>query len=197
MAFWDNTGNADGSDSKGVGAEDFLAQMRAKHPAPTVPINLPAPPGQPLKLVFERERDRIQRALQDVATISLCESPIEQKLFDAFLSLGFSPGPCGVVRKEGNGFPPMLLELQYETPGYRVDFSISTGRIWIAVEADGHEWHEKTKEQAQRDKFRDRSLIQYLFSGVLRFTGSEINANARGCAEEVICTCAAVHNRST
>src|SRR5690606_35457447 len=46
---------------------------------------------------------------------------------------------------------------------YRVDFmiecrdSIAEG---VIVECDGHEFHERTKEQAARDKARDRFLTQ-------------------------------------
>lgn len=59
----------------------------------------------------------------------------------------------------------------------RLDFVIEVTGVdsWnrIVVECDGHEFHEKTKEQAERDKSRDRALTT---SGwrVLRFTGREI-----------------------
>ena len=46
----------------------------------------------------------------------------------------------------------------------------------IAVECDGHEFHEKTKQQAARDKARDRD----------RFTGSEIWKDPGACADEVL-----------
>jgi very-short-patch-repair endonuclease len=62
---------------------------------------------------------------------------------------------------------------------YRVDFLIvtrrgSTGAVEeFVVECDGHDFHERTKEQAERDKGRDRKL-QSLGLPVFRFTGSEI-----------------------
>lgn len=43
----------------------------------------------------------------------------------------------------------------------------------IAIELDGHDFHERTKEQATRDKKRDRALVSAGWS-VLRFTGSEV-----------------------
>jgi very-short-patch-repair endonuclease len=46
----------------------------------------------------------------------------------------------------------------------------------IIVECDGHEWHEKTKQQAQKDKERDRFLVKHGYK-VLRYTGSEIVNN--------------------
>ncbi|MGG1598507.1 endonuclease domain-containing protein [Cohnella massiliensis] len=63
---------------------------------------------------------------------------------------------------------------------YRVDFLIryeplhASGLIKnLVIECDGHEWHEKTKEQAQKDKERDRALTKLGYT-VLRYTGSEI-----------------------
>lgn len=55
----------------------------------------------------------------------------------------------------------------------------------LIVECDGHEFHEKTKKQAARDKRRDRAL-QSLGYKVFRFTGTEISGNALACAEEVL-----------
>jgi very-short-patch-repair endonuclease len=53
-----------------------------------------------------------------------------------------------------------------------------------AVEADGHLYHDATRERAARDKRRDRDLQKRgLF--VLRFTGSEIHANSAGCARQM------------
>lgn len=86
----------------------------------------------------------------------------------------------------------LLLVAQYVVPNlaYRIDFAVfvidQKGEVVgkIAVEMDGHEFHERTKEQAKRDKSRDRKLVAAGWS-VLRFTGSEIWANARKCATEV------------
>jgi very-short-patch-repair endonuclease len=55
----------------------------------------------------------------------------------------------------------------------------------VVIECDGHDFHEKTKEQVRKDKQRDRDL-QIQGYRVIRFTGSEIFKNAHGCAKEVI-----------
>jgi very-short-patch-repair endonuclease len=55
----------------------------------------------------------------------------------------------------------------------------------LAVECDGHDFHEKTKEQAARDKARDRFLTQ-VGCHVMRFAGSEVAKNPRDCAQEVM-----------
>lgn len=54
----------------------------------------------------------------------------------------------------------------------------------LVVELDGHDFHEKTKEQAAHDKKRDRWL-QLKGYAVLRFTGSEVFAEPVACASAV------------
>jgi hypothetical protein len=55
----------------------------------------------------------------------------------------------------------------------------------LIIECDGHEFHEKTKAQAARDKKRDRTL-QSLGYVVIRFTGSEVYNDPIACAEEAL-----------
>ncbi len=66
-----------------------------------------------------------------------------------------------------------LLELAVKTPVQKN----------LILECDGHDFHEKTKEQAAKDKRRDREL-QHLGYRVFRFTGSEIHNDAIACAIE-------------
>jgi hypothetical protein len=54
----------------------------------------------------------------------------------------------------------------------------------LVVELDGHDFHERTKEQAKRDKSRDRRLTALGFT-VFRFTGSEVHAEPYRVADEV------------
>ena len=71
----------------------------------------------------------------------------------------------------------------------RPDFAF----VWMAdehvtkviVELDGHDFHERTPEQAQSDKSRDREL-QRLGWRVLRFTGREVLRSPAGCLDEVV-----------
>jgi protein containing DUF559 len=58
---------------------------------------------------------------------------------------------------------------------YRVDFVVeaSFSDDKVIIECDGHDFHEKTKQQAKHDKERDRYLISLGYK-VLRYTGSEI-----------------------
>lgn len=78
----------------------------------------------------------------------------------------------------------------------RVDFVVYTydhrprilqrpGWRKIIVECDGHEFHERTKEQAKRDRSRDRAATVNR-QEFLRFTGSEIWNDPFGCAGEIL-----------
>lgn len=80
---------------------------------------------------------------------------------------------------------------QHHIGKYRVDFLVDTydprDRKKIIkqsiIECDGHDFHEKTKEQAQRDKKRDRDL-QVLGFKIYHFTGSEIWRTGGKCVFE-------------
>ncbi len=83
-----------------------------------------------------------------------------------------------------------ILVPQYEVGRYRVDFFINfigheAKPIKIAIECDGHDFHERTKEQARRDRQKDRWLQSKGFIA-LRFTGSEIWKDPVACAEQVL-----------
>ena len=92
----------------------------------------------------------------------------------------------------GNFLDRVVISRQIPIGKYKVDFlAVSTffaggaqATFMVVVECDGHDWHEKTKEQAAHDKARDRyfSINGY---GVLRFTGSEIWDDANSCVEDI------------
>ena len=118
-----------------------------------------------------------------------CESPIEQLLWfvlddmvemeDSMMSFMGVPG-----------FVLSRCQAEVETPRglYRLDFLVTwaiEGNVYrVGIECDGHDFHEKTKEQAAHDKQRDRALAAAGYT-VLRFTGSEIWNNPEACVEEV------------
>lgn len=84
---------------------------------------------------------------------------------------------------------------QFQIGDYRVDFLIHAmdmkksgeKRVWrsLVVECDGHQFHERTKEQAAKDRSRDRWLTGKDFD-VFRFTGSELWKDPWACAEQII-----------
>jgi very-short-patch-repair endonuclease len=104
------------------------------------------------------------------------ESPIEALFYAAFEV---------VKRLEFDLAAQCVLKPQHHVGDYRIDFAIGGAGKLILIELDGHEFHERTKEQAEKDKSRDREL-QRLGHDVLRFTGSEVNRNPFECAESVI-----------
>ena len=57
--------------------------------------------------------------------------------------------------------------------------------VRLVIECDGHDYHEKTKEQAQKDKSRDRFLLNEGYY-VMRFTGSEIYKSPKKCVNEIM-----------
>lgn len=118
-------------------------------------------------------------------------SEIERALaayFVLMLRVGAVPHAVANPPIEGCGF---CLVPQYVVEGYRVDFVLSHSKVKfearksIVIECDGHDWHEKTKEQAARDKKRDRTL-QRTFGAVLHFTGSEIYRDPSACMLDAI-----------
>ncbi len=57
-----------------------------------------------------------------------------------------------------------------------VDFFIEKRQTKLCVYTDGHTYHERTEEQAQRDRNIDRKLQELGFQ-VLRYTGKEVKEN--------------------
>lgn len=102
-------------------------------------------------------------------------SPMET-LFRAGLAVN-----AKLLTYEGN--QSFKLGAQERIGPYRVDFVLEAYGVEIIIEVDGHEFHEKTKEQAAHDKKRDRYMTQHGHT-VLRFTGSEVWANPFKCAEQ-------------
>jgi very-short-patch-repair endonuclease len=58
-------------------------------------------------------------------------------------------------------------------------------RAQLVVECDGHDFHDRTKEQASRDRSRDRAL-QALGFRVYRYTGADLWRDTFQCAAEVL-----------
>lgn len=127
-----------------------------------------------LEQAKEAGYDSVQAAVGVV--LSDCESPIEMLfilgLFAADIAGDFSIEPQTT---------PLRTKKRY-----RVDFALYYPRLPVlleplvpmpvaklAVELDGHDFHEKTKEQARRDKQKDRDLVAQGWI-VVRYTGSEI-----------------------
>jgi very-short-patch-repair endonuclease len=67
---------------------------------------------------------------------------------------------------------------------FRPDFIVFYGGRAVVVEIDGHEGH-KTREQRSHDAARER-WFQQRGMPVVRFTGSQVWADAGSCVEELL-----------
>lgn len=138
-------------------------------------------------------------ALSDFYNGNSTQSPIEDMMAGALLwvyqdwagfpQADYLSGPAD--HKEVHGPSEQLeyyLTSQAPIAGYRVDFllwfALKNHVAGVAIECDGHDFHEKTKEQAAADKKRDRQILAAGFP-VMRFSGSEIFRDALGCAQQV------------
>ena len=65
-----------------------------------------------------------------------------------------------------------------------VDFFIEKRQAKLCVYTDGHTYHERTEEQAQRDRNIDRKLQEFGFT-VLRYTGKEIKENPEKIIDQI------------
>lgn len=155
--------------------------------------------------VSESARAAGARAVQDYLETfgplaERCESPIEKRLLAALIS----EGGTGCIHHWG-GFSFQVRDFKWDSRPvapydtvfffcqagigrYRADFLLDVNtydqRQTIVVECDGHAYHERTKEQAARDRSRDRWMVEKDIT-VLRYTGSEIVRDAVGCAEQI------------
>lgn len=64
-------------------------------------------------------------------------------------------------------------------------YPIKEPLLKLFVEIDGHDFHEKTKEQVKLDKQRERMLADEC-DALIRFSGSEIFNDPRGCVHETM-----------
>jgi len=130
------------------------------------------------------------------------KSPIEQLFLIEFyyqLESGLNEVP--------DKFPKFYLEPQKEIQTqegkkYRVDFQIyyTDNDMWMVkemtlpknnkdkvliVELDSFLWHGQTPEQFEKEKIRERDLMNEGYK-IMRFSGREIVRNVEKCVQEVI-----------
>ncbi len=144
----------------------------------------------PKKIKDEIDRDINFKKANVINYVSRCESPIEQLLAIRLMDLEpYFYKELSVL--SGFRFLSILpqKEVVVNDRKYRLDFLIEclvdNKKHLFAIECDGHDFHEKTKEQAARDKKRDRDLMENGIT-VIRFTGSEIHENPYRCARSAV-----------
>lgn len=94
-----------------------------------------------------------------------------------------------VVSSANSNAFTLVAAPQVRALGYVCDFVVfieQVSRLAVCVECDGHEWHERTQQQASYDRARDRQLLARLGLPTVRFTGSDIHRDAEACAAELV-----------
>lgn len=142
---------------------------------------------------LDAHRQRFSAYFDKVLDYAGTESPIERLLMATLLSFGWR---CATSTDSGidlyvahygvnpqaafvlNNRSILVPQLDETTGGrsIRIDFAFILLQEKLAVEVDGHDFHERTKEQAERDRSRDRAMIADGWT-VLRFTGREVFRN--------------------
>ena len=118
--------------------------------------------------------------------VDRCESPIERRLLVAFLfSERYTFRPIAGGEAFAQDALGIRLAQQVSIEDVRVDFTLChpESRTRVVIECDGHDFHDGDRQQAQKDKGRDRRLVS-LGWVVLRFTGRELHRDPLKCAQE-------------
>lgn len=171
-----------------IGGFDLLAQQAAEHAVRCVrELEQRKFGDSPIEQLFFASlvtaADQGGRSITDISTFGP-DYPLENAQYG--------------TRMMGRPSSTAFVERQVQVAGWRVDFVIHYPAVERAydengdpyldrliVECDGHDFHERTKEQAARDRARDR-LAQLEGLPILRFTGSEIWNDPLSCADEVL-----------
>jgi hypothetical protein len=121
-------------------------------------------------------------------------SPIEQiilagLLWPKYLYEGNLPEIWDAKSELGKPQSGVVIAPQYQTENRRIDHALfvnifANEEIKIAVECDGHDFHEKTPDQAARDSAKNGDL-KIAGWRLLRFTGRQIRQNPKHCAARV------------
>ncbi len=152
-----------------------------------------------LRTAVTRQVAFISNDLEMAAAI--CGSPPERAMLYALAIIAWDWADGVVLRVKGNAsgliasrFVMVEIEPQAQLGADRVDFLVTmkirplsgaSQRSQLVVECDGYDWHERTREQAKKDRARDRRL-QALDLAVFRYTGSDVWEHVFGAAREAI-----------
>lgn len=128
-----------------------------------------------------------------VNNLSVCESPLEGAFIAWWMSLSLHPETDGKFAIYGQ----RKVDIRGNT--YRLDFVVApdpdgftfkeiAGTIFepkVCIELDGHDFHEKTKEQVEYRNLRDRDL-QFDNWRVFHVSGSEFNRDPEACVSHLM-----------
>lgn len=134
----------------------------------------------------------METALDECIESHKMESPIEQIFYVAWLyscrylnDIQLCP-----QKKIGNFRVDFEVDIFGHFVNHEYPFTceqleeISKNCTKIAIELDGHDWHEKTKEQVEKDKKRERFIVSSGYR-IFRFSGREVFKDPLSCVDEV------------
>lgn len=142
--------------------------------------------------VMQQIQERVENGFLGILErLEKCQSPIEQILS---LELG-RVLESSILHEYGKLDIEKQMQCTFtdkngNDENIRVDFLISffdkDREIFeqFVIECDGHDFHDRTKEQAAKDRRRDRYFAMEGIS-VIRYTGSEITQDPCWCAKEI------------
>lgn len=135
------------------------------------------------------------------AMASAVESPLEEVFLVGLWNLsGWGTGGIEVWkdgkrlaerfdRNDADCNRAFRVECQARVGQYCTDFLLTLrqgdAQACVAVEVDGHAFHEKTKRQVEHDKKRDRAFAAIGLTK-LRFSGSEVHRDVEACLNETM-----------
>jgi very-short-patch-repair endonuclease len=124
------------------------------------------------------------------------ESPVELAFWLAWFTAR------SIWRSDLSDNDAFVARPQYQTESrgrrYRLDFAFVGDNVKVAVEIDGHEFHERTPEQVERRNERDADLQSEGWT-VVHFSGRQVLRNPEACTERVhgaICGSFTASNRA-
>lgn len=128
--------------------------------------------------------NNIKQEIMPAVFCEYIESPIEQifiTAFELYMKLNnkefimlFSQMPIKIGKKK------YVADFYFEKDKYINCFNTNKR---IIIECDGHEFHQKTKEQVKRDNEREYALKMAGYE-IIRFSGSQIYNEPFKCAED-------------
>lgn len=132
---------------------------------------------------------QLDRSFERLEAAGVCDSPIEKALAIALVhSFRVADAEIEMTRQEDiSKFPKgiFLIVPQFRFENYHIDFALIRDDRQLFIECDGHDFHERTKDQAAHDRKKDRA-IQAAGIRILRFTGSEIYKDPCACVVQII-----------
>ena len=121
--------------------------------------------------------------MEQLMSIAMLDVGIENiNLFNPFIDVVIIEKQSQIVIEGKTYYADFMLPVSYYKKtknGFEIDFTKN-----FIVEVDGHEFHQKTKEQVEHDNERERALQKAGYE-VIRFSGTEVYHKAYRCACDV------------